>query len=136
MKGPLYWADVLAVENDLALQFVPVLLDVVVLDHHYDHIDSVQELVEVEDLILDYLLVGEERVEALERAGKVALLGLDHLQGRTLADIVHVLLVGDAVETDAAVVGDVVGLHDLVDAVEDILGLAVVGSHRLIDDLS
>ena len=128
-------ADVVTVEDNFTLELVPVLLDVVVLDHNDHHIDLGEELVEVEDLVLDNLLLGEEGVEGLERTGEVALLDIEHLEGRALADVIDVLLVGEAVEADAAVVGDAVLLHNLVDALEDEDGLVVVGLHRLVDDL-
>ncbi len=127
-------ADVMAIQNDLALEFVPVLLDVVVLDHNDHHIHLGEELVEVENLVLDNLLLGEEGVEGLERTGEVTLLDVEHLKGRALADVIDILLVGEAVEADAAVVGDAVLLHNLVDAFEDEDGLVVVGLHRLVDD--
>ena len=128
-------ADVMAIQNNLALELVPVLLDVVVLDHNDHHIHLGEELVEVEDLVLDNLFLGEEGVEGLERTGEVALLDVEHLEGRAFADVIDVLLVGEAVEADAAVVGDAVLLHNLVDALEDEDGLVVVGLHRLVDDL-
>ena len=127
--------NIMAIQNHLTLEFVPVLLDVVVLDHNDHHINLREELVEVEDLVLDNRLLSEEGVEGLERPGKVALLDVEHLEGRALADVIDVLLVGEAVETDAAVVGDAVLLHNLVDALEDEDGLVVVGLHRLVDDL-
>lgn len=34
-------ADVVAVEDDLATEFIQVLLDVVVLDHDDDHVDFI-----------------------------------------------------------------------------------------------
>ena len=130
-----YRADVVAIEDNLALELVPVLLEVVVLDHNDHHIHFVQEPVEVEDLVLHDFLVGEEGVEGLEGTGEVALLDVEHLEGRALADVVHVLLVGEAVEAHAAVVGDAVLLHNLVDALQHELRLAVVGLHRLVDHL-
>ena len=134
MIHSLQRADVVAVEDDFALELVPVLLDVVVLDHNDYHIHLGEELVEVEDLVLDNLLLGEEGVEGLQRTGEVALLDVEHLEGRALTDVIDVLLVGEAVEADAAVVGDAVLLHNLVDALEDEDGLVVVGLHRLVDD--
>ena len=128
-------ADVMAIQNHLALKFVPVLLDVVVLDHNDHHIHLGEELVEVENLVLDNLLLGEEGVEGLEGTGEMALLDVEHLKGRALADVIDILLVGEAVEADAAVVGDAVLLHNLVDAFEHEDGLVVVGLHRLVNDL-
>ncbi len=99
------------------------------LHHNHHHIHFAKELVEVKDLILDNLLAGEERVETLQRPGEVPLLDVQHLEGRTLADVVDVLLVGDAVEAHATVVGDAVLFHNLVDALEHEDRLAVVGLH-------
>jgi len=128
-------ADVMAIQNHFALEFVPVLFDVVVLDHNDNHIHLGEELVEVEDLVLDNLFLGEEGVEGLKGTGEMALLDVKHLEGRALADVIDVLLVGEAVEADAAVVGDAVLLHNLVDALEHEDGLIVVGLHRLVNDL-
>ena len=127
--------NIMAIQNDLAFKFVPILLDVVVLDHNDHHIHLGEELVEVENLVLDDFFLSKEGIEGLERTGEMALLDVEHLKGRTLADVIDVLLVGEAVETDAAVVGDAVLLHNLVDALEDEDGLVVVGLHRLVDDL-
>ena len=63
----------MAIQNHLSLELVPVLLDVVVLDHNDHHIHLGEELVEVEDLVLDNLLLGEKGVEGLEGTGEVAL---------------------------------------------------------------
>ena len=101
----------MAIKNDLALQFVPVLLNMIMLYHDDNHINLIEELVETEYLVLHNLLLGEEGVEGLEGTGEVALLNVEHLEGGTLADVIHVLLIGEAVETHATVVGDAVGLH-------------------------
>ena len=90
-------ADVVAIQDDLAFELVPVLLDVVVLDHNDHHIDLGEELVEVEDLVLNNRFLGEEGVKGLEGTGKVALLDVEHLEGRALADVIDVLLVCEAV---------------------------------------
>lgn len=127
-------ADIVAVEDYLAFEFVPVLLDLVVLDHDDDHVAGIEEFVEVMALARHDVLV-DKRIVAEQRLREVALLALQHLQGGGLADVVHVLLVGDAIEANPAVVGDTVLLHDLVDAVQHELGLAVVGLHRLVDHL-
>lgn len=125
--------DVEAVHYDLAFQLVPVLLDVVVLHHDDDHVDVFQELIKVGELVFGYLVVLQEWVVALQRACQVTLLRFKELKGWRLAEVVDVLLVGQAIEADAAVVGDVVLLHNLVDAVEHERWLAVVGLHRLVD---
>jgi len=124
----------MAVQNDLPLQFVPVLLDMVVLDHDDHHIHLAQEFVEVEHLTTDHLPV-KQGVIGLEGLREVALLALEELERRALADIVDVLLVGKAVESYAAAVGDAVLLHYLVNAIEDEFRLAVVGLHAFVDDL-
>lgn len=128
-------ADVVAVEDDLALELVPVLLDVVVLDHDDHHVNLAEELIEVQNLILHNLFLGEEGVEGLERTGQVTLLDVEHLEGRTLADVVHVLLIGEAIETYLAIVSDAMFLHDLVDALQHEDGLVVVGLHALVNHL-
>ena len=55
----------MAIQHNFALQLIPILLDMVMLDHDNHHIHFVKELVEIQDLVLDNLLLGEERVEAL-----------------------------------------------------------------------
>lgn len=83
----------MTVEHDLALELIPVLFEVVVLDHDNHHVHMGEEVVEVEDLVFHNLLVGEERVEALQRTSEVALLDVEHLEGRTFADVVDVFFV-------------------------------------------
>ena len=65
----------------------------------------------------------------------MALLDVEHLEGGTLADVIDVLLIGEAVEAHATVVGDAVRLHNLVDALQHEDGLVVVGLHTLVNDL-
>ena len=131
---PLQRANVVAVQDDLAGEFVPVALDLVVLDHDDDHVYVVKEGVEIVVLVLDDIPL-DQRVIDLQGFGKVTLLALKELEGRALADVIDIFLVGQAVEADAAGVGDAVLLHDFVDAVQDEGGLAVVGLHGLVDDL-
>ena len=135
MIHPFQRANIMAIQDDLPLQLVPVLLDVVVLDHDDDHVHLAQELVEVQDLVLHDLLVGEEGVEGFERTGEVTFLDVEHLERRTLADVIDILLVGKAIEAHAAIVRDAVLLHDLVDPLQHEDRLAVVGFHGLVDDL-
>ena len=132
MIHTLQRADVEAVQDDLTFQFVPVLLNMVVLNHDDYHINIVDELVEVVELILCYLVVFQEWVVALEGAGQMALLKFEHLQRGRFAVVVHILLVGKTIEADLAVVRDVVLLHDFMDAVENELRLAVVGLHGFV----
>ena len=63
MVHSLQWANVVAIENNLAFQFVPVLFDVVVLHHDNYHVNFIQELIKVQDLVLHDFLLGEEGVE-------------------------------------------------------------------------
>ena len=69
--------NILAIQYDLALQFVPILLDVVVLDHNHHHIHFTEELVEIQNLVRNNLLVSEERIKALQRTGEMAFLDIE-----------------------------------------------------------
>ena len=60
MIHPLQRTNVEAVKDNLAFEFVPVLLNVVVLDHNDNHIDLGEELVEVEDLAQNKFFVKEK----------------------------------------------------------------------------
>ena len=131
MVGAFEGADVVAVEDDFAFEFVPVLLDVVVLHHHYHEVDVIEEGVEVVILVC-HDVAGDEGVVAFEGTCEVALLSLKELEGGRLAAVIDVFFVGESVETYAAVVGDAFLLHYLVDAVEHECGLRVVGLHRLV----
>ena len=124
-----------AVKNDLSLKTLLVIKNMLVLDENDHHVDIIEELVEVGVLVLGDLVVLKERVVTLERSCEVALLRLKHLEGRGLSEVIYIFLVGEAVETHPAVVGDAVLPHDLVDAVEDECRLAVVGLHGLVYDL-
>ena len=135
MIHPLQRTNIVTVKDDLTLQLVPILLDMVVLDHDDHHVHFIKEAVEVKNLVLNYFLFSIVRVEALERPSEVALLAFEHLEGGRFADIVHILLVSDAVQAHAAVVGDAVLMHDLVDAIEYELRLAVIGLHAFVNDL-
>ncbi len=109
-------ADIVAVEDNFAFQLVPIHLNMVMLHHNYNHIYLIEELVEIENLVRHNLLVGEEGVEALQRTSQVALLDIDHLERGALAHVIDILLIGDAIETHTAVVGDMMGFHNLMDA--------------------
>lgn len=128
-------ANIEAVKYNLALQLIPVQLDVVVLNHDDHHIHVVDEIIEVVELVLCNLVVLQEWVVALQWTGKVTLLQFQHLESGRLAIIVNILLICKAIETHLAVVGDVVLLHNLMDAVEDKLWLRVVSFHGLINNL-
>mgnify|MGYP007026762640 FL=1 len=129
-------ADVEAIKNYFTLELVPVLFDVVVLNHDDNHIYIGEELIEVVILVFCDLIADEERIVALERTGKMTLLKLEHLESWRLTIIIDILLISKTIETYFAVIVDVVLLHDLVDTVEDELRLTVVGFHRLVDNLS
>lgn len=125
----------MTIQNNLTLQFIPVLLDMIVFYHNDHHIHIAEELVEVQNLILHNLLLRKEGVEGLEGTGEVALLDVEHLEGRTLTNVIHILLIGETVEAHAAVVGDVVLFHNLMDTLEHKHGLVVVGLHTLVNHL-
>ena len=125
----------MAIEHNFAFQLVPVLLNMIMLHHNDHHIHLIEELVEVQDLVLDNLLLGEEGVEGLERTGKVALLDVEHLEGGAFTDVIDILLIGESVQSNTAVVGDAMLLHNLVDALQHKHGLVVVGLHTLVNDL-
>ena len=57
--------DVMAIQDHLTLQLVPILLDMVVFHHNNNHIYLVQELVEVQNLVLHDFLLSEEGIEGL-----------------------------------------------------------------------
>ena len=128
-------ADIVAVKYYLAFQLVPILLDMVVLHHDNHHVHLIKELIEIQNLVLHNLLLSEEGVEGLQWTGQVALLNVEHLESRALTDVVYVLFIGEAIETDAAVVCDAVSLHDFVDALQHEHRLIVVCLHALVDDL-
>lgn len=74
------------------------------------------------------LVTLDPRVVDLDGAGAEVLgHGLEHLQRRGLANIVYVLLVGEAVDADLRGIGDAALRHDLVGPVHDILGHGGVG---------
>lgn len=81
MIHSLQRTDIEAVEDYLALQLVPILLDVIVLDHDDNHINIGEELVKVVILVNCDLVAYEEGVVALERTCKVTLLEFEHLEG-------------------------------------------------------
>ena len=132
--NPLEFVDVLAVAADVArvdenavAEDTGVVLDLGVADHHDHHLQAVQELLHGMDLAGD-LVTLDPRVVDLDGAGAEVLgHGLEHLQRRGLADVVYVLLVGEAVDADLGGVGDAALLHDLVGAVHDVLGHGGVG---------
>ena len=127
-------ADIMAVQDDLAFQLVPAALDLVVLDHHHDHVHVRKESIEIVILVLHDILV-DERVVDLQRLGQMTFLAFEQLQRRAFADVIDILLVGEAVQAHAAGVRDAVLLHDLVDPVQHEGRLAVVRLHGLVDDL-
>ena len=126
----------MAVENHLTLQFVPILLNMVVLHHNDNHIHLIEELVKVQNLVLDNLLLSEEGIKTLQRTCKMALLNVNHLECGALTNIIYILLISDAIKTNLAVVGDAILFHNLVDAFQHKDGLVVVGLHRLVNHLS
>ena len=125
----------MAIQNHLAFQLIPILLDVVVLHHNDHHVHLGEELVKIENLIRHNLLVGEKGVETLEWTSKVSSLDVEHLESGAFAHIIHIFLVGDAVETHTTVVGNIVCLHNLIDSLQHEHRLGVVGLHTLVNHL-
>lgn len=120
-------ADVARVDEDAVAEDAGVVLDLGVADHHDHHLQAVQELLHGMDLAGN-LVALDPRVVDLDGAGAEVLgHGLEHLQRRGLADVVDVLLVGEAVDADLRGVGDAALRHDLVGAVHDVLGHGGVG---------
>ena len=126
----------MAIQDNLTLQLVPILLNMVVLHHNDYHIHFIQELVEIQNLVLDNLLLGKEGIKALQRTCKMAFLYINHLECWTFTNIINVLLIGDAIETNLAVVGNAILFHDFMDALQHKNRLIVVGLHTLINHLS
>lgn len=129
MINTLQRTDVETIKDYLAFELVPVLFDMVVLYHDYNHIHIIDELIKVRELVLGNLVVSQEGIVAFQRTSKMTLLKFQHLEGWRLAIVIDVLLVGEAVKTDLAVVCNPVLFHNFVDAVENELRLAVVGLH-------
>lgn len=120
-------ADVARVDEDTVAEDTGVVLDLGVADHHDHHLQTVQELLHGMDLAGN-LVALDPRVVDLNGAGAEVLgHGLEHLQRRGLADVVDVLLVGEAVDADLRGVGDAALDHDLVGPVHDVLGHGGVG---------
>ena len=49
----------------------------------------------------------------------MTLLNVEHLECRAFTDVIHILFIGQAIETNTAVVGDTMLLHNLVDALKN-----------------
>lgn len=60
MINSLQWTDIEAIHYHLTLEFIPVLLDMVVLYHDYHHINILQEVFEIIKLILCYIMILQE----------------------------------------------------------------------------
>ena len=108
--------DVMAVQNHLASQLVHVLADLAVLYHNNDHINVSKERIQIMILVLDHIL-GDKWILDLQTGCPMAFLTLQQLQRRRLTHIIHVLFIGQAIETDTAHIGKTLFFHDLVDTV-------------------
>ena len=75
MIHPFQRAHIMAIQHDLPPQFVPVMLNLIVLHHNDDKVHIIQELIEVKELVLDNLLM-DERIIDFQRTGEMPLLGL------------------------------------------------------------
>lgn len=62
----------MAIQDNLALH-IPVLLDVIVLDHKDLHIHLIKEQVKIQYLVLHKDSVCEEGIDGLERTGQAEL---------------------------------------------------------------
>ena len=70
---------VAAVQNYFPIKTLLVIKNMLVLNENNNHINVLEELVEIGVLVLGDLVVLKERVITLERPCKVALLSLKHL---------------------------------------------------------
>lgn len=120
-------ADVARVDEDAVAEDAGVVLDLGVADHHDYHLQAVQEFLHGVDLAGDLVALDPRVVDLDGARAEVLGHGLKHLQRRGLADVVDVLLVGEAVDADLRGVGDAALCHDLVCAVHDVLGHGGVG---------
>lgn len=128
-------ADVARVDEDSVAEDAWVVLDLGVADHNDHQLQAVQELLHGMDLAGN-LVALDPRVVDLDGAGAEVLgHGLEHLQRRGLADVVDVLLVGEAVDADLGGVGDAALGHDLAGAVHDVLGHGGVGLKGQADEV-
>ena len=81
MINTLQRTDIEAIKDYLTFELVPVLFDVVVLNHDDYHINISEELIKVIVLILCNLVANEEWIIALQWTCEVPLLKLKHLEG-------------------------------------------------------
>lgn len=128
-------ADVARVDEDTVAEDARVVLDLGVADHHDHHLQAVQELLHGVDLAGDLVALDPRVVDLNGASAEVLGHGLEHLQRRGLADVVDVLLVGEAVDADLRGVGDSALGHDLVGTVHDVLGHGSVGLQREADEV-
>ena len=82
----------MTVKDGLALQLIPILFNVIVLHHYNNHIYLIEELIKVQNLVLDNLLLSEERIKALQRTGKVTFLNINHLECGAFTNVIHIFL--------------------------------------------
>ena len=80
----------MAIKNNLALQLIPVLLDVVVLHHNHHHIYLIEELVKIQNLVLHNLFLSEEGIKGLQRTSEVVLLNVEYLKSEAFTDVFHI----------------------------------------------
>lgn len=128
-------ADVARVDEDAVAEDAGVVLDLGVADHHDHHLQAVQELLHGVDLAGDLVALDPRVVHLYGATAQVLLHRLEHLQRRGLADVVDVLLVGEAVDADLRGVRDAALRHDLVGAVHDVLGHGGVGLQGEADEV-
>lgn len=120
-------ADIARVDENSVTEDTGVVLDLGVADHHDYHLQAVQEFLHGVDLAGDLVALDPRVVDLDGARAEVLGHGFEHLQRRGLADVVDVLLVGEAVDADLGGVGDPALRHDLVGPVHDVLGHGGVG---------
>lgn len=120
-------ADIAWVDENSVAEDTGVVLDLGVADHHDHHLQAVQEFLHGVDLAGDLVALDPRVVDLDGARAEVLGHGLEHLQRRRLANVVDVLLVGEAVDADLRGVRDAALDHDLVGPVHDVLGHGGVG---------
>lgn len=79
MINSLQWADIETIQYHLSLQFIPILLDMVVLHHDYHQIYVLQEIIEVAKLIFGDFMIFQEWIIAFQWSRQMTFLRLQEL---------------------------------------------------------
>ena len=124
----------MAVKDHLALQFVHILFDLIMLDHNDYQITAVDELIQVMHLVGNYILCNEG-VIALKRSCQMMTLRSKKLKGRRLSHVIHVLFIGKAVQTNPTHISKSIFLHYLINTVQHEVRHAIIRFHGLVNYL-